>query len=227
MTDIVLDDASIAIVKAANLPISLEAIEEIIFEEDSSEWFYLKHYQHPEWPGGASGVTIAIGYDLGYATPTKIADDFGSLVDPAMLHVMIKCAGVTGVRAHDLLMQVRGSIVIPWPAALQVFLKRDMPQWIATAARLLPNWDKLGPTCKGIIVSLIYNRGAAGFNASGDRYTEMRAIKADMSSGNFADIPTQLRRMARLWTGGVHARRLREATLFERGLLEMKGTPNV
>ena len=59
MADMVLDDVSIALVKAANLPISLAAIEEIIFEEDSSEWYYLKHYQHPEWPGGGSGITIA------------------------------------------------------------------------------------------------------------------------------------------------------------------------
>src|SRR5258708_2901176 len=107
MSDMVLDDVAIAIVKAANLEISVEAIEEIIFEEDSSEWYYLKHYQHPEWPGGASGITIALGYDLGYATPMKIEADFGQLVSPEMLQVMIRCAGVTGIRAHDLLMQVR------------------------------------------------------------------------------------------------------------------------
>ena len=227
MSDMVLDDAAIAIVKAANLEISLEAIEEIIFEEDSSEWFYLKHYQHPEWPGGASGVTIALGYDLGYANAAKIHADWDGLVDAGTVNQLVRCSGVTGVHAHDLLMQVRGSIVIPWNAALTVFLKRDMPQWIATAKHLLPNWDKLGPMCKGIIVSLIYNRGAAGFNAAGDRYREMRAIKADMQVEHYADIPNQLRSMARLWTGGVHARRLREATLFEKGLVEMEGTNNV
>lgn len=227
MSDSILDDEAIAIVKSANLEISLESIEEIIFEEDSSEWFYLKHYQHPEWPGGASGITIALGYDLGYATPSKIHADWDGLVPAAMVSIMARCSGITGVHAHDLLSQVRGSIVIPWPAALTVFLKRDMPQWIATAHKLLPNFDKLGPTCKGIIVSLIYNRGAAGFNASGDRYREMRNIKSDMTTQHFTDIPVQLRSMARLWTGGVHARRLREATLFERGLLEMKGPTNV
>ena len=48
MSDQILDDASIALVKSKNLPISLTAIEEIIFEEDSSEWIYNKIYQHPE-----------------------------------------------------------------------------------------------------------------------------------------------------------------------------------
>lgn len=224
MSDKVLDDESIAIVKAANLPISLSAIEEIIFEEDSSEWFYLKHYQHPEWPGGASGVTIALGYDLGYAKPDKIRADWTGLVPDSMISVLTSCSGFTGVHAHDKMVQVKNQISIPWSAALQVFLKRDMPNWIATAAHLLPNWDKLGPTCKGIIVSLIYNRGAAGFNQTGDRMREMRAIKTDMVAQHFDDIPNQFRSMARLWTGGVHARRLREAALFQQGLEEMKGS---
>lgn len=225
MADMVLDDVSIALVKAANLPISLEAIEEIIFEEDSSEWYYLKHYQHPEWPGGASGITIALGYDLGYATPEKIQKDFGSLLPAAMIQVMIRCSGRTGGAAHAMLANVRGAITIPWAAALQVFLHRDMPLWIDTVRRTLPNTEFLGPTCLGMLTSVTYNRGAS-FSLSGDRYREMRAIKGLMASKHFADIPAQFRSMARLWIGGVHNRRLREAALFEKGLLEMKGTPD-
>lgn len=223
MTDKVLDDESIAIVKAANLPISLEAIEEIIFEEDSSEWYYLKCYQHPEWPGGRSGITIALGYDLGYASPAKIHSDFDGLLDPKMVELMCSLSGHVGTRAHLDLARVRGAIVVPWSVALKVFLKHDMPAWIATVRNVLPNTQKLGPTCLGILVSLAYNRGAS-FSMVGDRYREMRAIKADMANSHFADIPNQLRSMARLWTGGVHARRLREAALFEKGLNEMKGT---
>lgn len=222
MSDSILDDQSIALVKAANLPISLEAIEEIIFEEDSSEAYYNKNYRHPEWPGGASGVTIALGYDLGYATPTKIAADFGADVSAAMLQVLISCAGITGSAAHSKMQAVRGQIDIPWLLALKVFLGRDMPLWIATIRHVLLNTELLGPTCLGILVSLAYNRGASFHNA-GDRYAEMRAIAFDMANKRFDDIPHQLRSMSRLWTGGVHARRLREATLFERGLLEMKG----
>jgi hypothetical protein len=48
----------------------------------------------------------------------------------------------------------------------------------------------------------------------------MRAIKADMISKHFKDIPNQLRAMARLWppSNGVHGRRFLEAALFEKGL---------
>lgn len=222
MTDKVLSDESIALVKAANLPVSLSAIEEIIFEEDSSEWYYLKHYQHPEWPGGASGITVCLGYDLGYASASKIHHDFDGLIPESMIQVMIGVSGLTGPKAHAQLSRVRGLITIPWSAALSVFLKKDMPAWIDTVHRTLPNTDKLGPTCLGVLVSLAYNRGAS-FDKSGDRYREMRAIKGDMATQNFADIPHQLKSMARLWTGGVHDRRLREAALFEKGLVEMKG----
>jgi hypothetical protein len=218
----ILDDASIALVKAANLSISLEAIEEIIFEEDSSEFYYNKVYQHPEWPGGASGVTIALGYDLGYATAEKIKADFSGKVSDESLMQMISCAGITGASAYHKMLAVKASVVVPWSAALAVFLNRDMPTWIRTVDTVLPNTDKLGPMCRGMLVSLAYNRGAS-FNNAGDRYREMRAIKADMAAMHFADIPNQFRSMARLWTGGVHARRLREATLFEKGLTEMKG----
>ncbi len=223
MADQVLDDASIAIVKAANLSISLEAIEEIIFEEDSSEFYYNKVYQHPEWPGGASGVTVALGYDLGYATASKIAADFGGKVPDPVLNALISCAGITGTAAYRKMLAVKPAIVIPWAVALEVFLKRDMPQWIATIEHVIENTDLLGPTCRGVLVSLAYNRGPS-FHTAGDRCREMRAIAADMQAKNFSDIPAQYRSMARLWpaSSGVHKRRFREAALFEKGLQEMK-----
>jgi len=218
MADQYMDDASIALVRAANLPISLDAIEEIIREEDDSEFFYKQHYQRPEWPGGSSGVTILLGYDLGYATPEKVRKDLAG-VDPGMVEACVSCCGVTGSAAHQRMLEVRSRIDLPWEVALRVFLANDMPEWIATCEKYLPNFDKLSPDGKGVMVSLAYNRGPS-FNNAGDRYREMRAIKADMASKNFADIPAQLRSMARLWPAGngVHGRRLREAALFEKGL---------
>lgn len=219
MSDSYMDDASIALVKAANLPISLAAIEEIIREEDSSEFYYQSHYQHPEWPGGSSGVTILLGYDLGYASAAKIHADLDGKAPAEMVNACVSCAGITGTRAHDAMLRVRTAINLSWSVALQVFLANDMPEWIATIHKVLPNTDKLSPDCLGVLVSLAYNRGAP-FDRAGDRYTEMRAIKADMASGHFADISAQLRSMARLWppSNGVHGRRFREAALFDAGM---------
>jgi hypothetical protein len=50
----------------------------------------------------------------------------------------------------------------------------------------------------------------------------MRAIKADMTSKTFPDIPTQIRDMKRLWptVRGLQIRRDLEAQLFQDGLAE-------
>ena len=58
------------------------------------------------------------------------------------------------------------------------------------------------------------------FGAQGDRYTEMRAIAADVTNGKLVDIPTQIRSMKRLWANqpnlqGLVRRRELEALLFE------------
>ena len=219
MSDKIMDDASIALVAAANLPISLAAIEEIIMEEDSSQSYYVSHYQHPEWPGGASGVTILLGYDLGYATADKIHADLDGKLPTAMVDACISVAGITGEAAHSAMLRVRSQIVCPWSVALDVFLHRDMPQWIATVRKVLPNTDKLSGDSLGAIVSLAYNRGAS-FDRIEDRYREMRQIKADMAAQHFADIPAQILAMRRLWPigGDLWRRRGHEALLFKRGL---------
>lgn len=202
------------------MKISQSAFDLIVAEEVTSKAYYIKHYQRPEWPGGASGVTVGIGYDLGYATKAKIASDFGGKVSSAMLSVMQDCAGVRGGAAQSLLSRVKSFILIPWDLAIDVFTNRDIPQWIAEVNRVLPNCDKLNPTCLGVLVSLAYNRGAGGFISSGDRNNEMRAIRAAMTNMQFNKIPDLFRSMVRIWPNvkGLQGRRRREADLFQKGL---------
>jgi hypothetical protein len=219
MADSVMDDDSVALVKAAKLPISVAAVELIIAEEDSSEAYYQQHYQSPEWPGGASGVTIGLGYDLGYVSAEKIHADFADKVGQTALNAMISVSGIHGAAAHDAMLRVKHLITISWPVALDVFLNDDMPHWIATVRKVLPNTDKLSPDSLGALVSLAYNRGAS-FDMVGDRYREMRQIKADMASEDFGGIPAQFLSMTRLWPtmSGLRNRRRREAALFKQGL---------
>lgn len=226
----IIDDDSVKLFRAKNLPISLAALEEIIADEDSNESVYNRIYQHPEWPGGASGVTIALGYDLGYASRDKIAADFKGKVSDDMLAVMQSCAGITGGAAHSKMLVVRSQIVIPWNVALDVFLNRDIPQWLHTNdLKLGPNMALLTPTCRGVLLSLSYNRGASYDAGSqpGDRFAEMRGIKHDIATKNFAHVSAQLRSMARLWPvgNGVHSRRYREATLWDQGMKEAMPAP--
>jgi GH24 family phage-related lysozyme (muramidase) len=203
--------------------ISQAAIDLIVDEEVSGKAAYEKMYRHPEWPGGASGVTIGIGYDLGYGSDDDIRRDWGGKVPDEMLELMVKCAGSTGYEAKTLLPKVKGGIDISWDAAMTVFLVHDIPKFYDQCKAQLPNFEALSLDCRGALVSLAYNRGAS-FSKAGDRYSEMRAIKDAMARKAFGNIPAQFRSMKRLWDSqsmrGLVLRREHEAQLFERGLTE-------
>jgi len=210
------------------MPISTAARDLIIEQEVTSEAAYKKKYRRPEWPGGGSGVTVGIGYDLGMADRAKITRDWQDHVDPAMLKVMASCAGVYGKEARPLAARVKSQILIEWDDAIQVFDDVDMPDWEAQVTRKIPKAADLNEDCLGVLVSLAYNRGAAGFTKDGDRYREMRAIRDAIQNGNLEDVPAELRSMKRLWpdssgVGGLRARREAEAKLWERGMRKNGG----
>jgi hypothetical protein len=199
---------------------SQAAIDLIVAEEVSSKETYQARYQHPEWPGGASGVTIGIGYDCGYSTPATIAADWGDKLPAAMVKCLQDVAGINGSPASSDAHALRGVVTVPWDAAMAVFTQRDMPKWEGIVAHALPNTDKLSPDSFGALVSLCYNRGAGGFTSGSDRNREMRAIKAHMAAGQFAEIPAEFRSMKRIWpnVSGLQHRRDHEAALFQKGL---------
>jgi len=204
---------------ARRLKSSAAAIDLIVSEEVSSQAIYQKLYQHPEWPGGASGVTIGIGYDCGYSTPSVIAGDWSDKLPAAMIKALQEVAGIHGSPASSHAHALRGAVTVPWDAAMAVFTERDMPKWESLVALALPNTDKLAPDSFGALVSLAYNRGAS-FAAPGDRYREMRAIHDHMACARFDEIPDEFRSMKRLWPNmvGLRNRRDHEADLFGKGL---------
>jgi hypothetical protein len=201
--------------------ISQDAFDMIVDLEVSSRAVYQKKYTRPIRPGGASGITIGIGYDCGYATAAQIATDWGAVLPATMVKALQGIAGLTGMNAQATLTSVRTKVEVPWDASLTVFASTSLPKFAALAAKL-PNYADLHPHCKGALVSLVYNRGAS-FSNAGDRYQEMRAIKAHMAASRFAAIPTEFRAMKRIWASdpslkGLLVRRDMEAELFERGL---------
>jgi hypothetical protein len=198
---------------------SQAAINLIVMEEVSSKAAYEARYQHPEWPGGASGVTIGIGYDLGYSTSGTILADWGDKLPGPMVKCLQDVAGIHGSPAKSYAHALVGVVTVPWDAAMAVFIGRDMPKWEGIVSRALPNTERLAPDSFGALNSLAYNRGAS-FSNAGDRYREMRAIHAHMASGQFAEIPGEFRSMKRLWPNvkGLRDRRDHEAALFEKGL---------
>lgn len=199
--------------------ISQRTLDLIIECEVTSRKQYEKKYHCPEWPGGGSGVTIGIGYDLAFSNATKLHTDFDGLIPAKMISVLERCLGVRGQAAAELLSSVRNLVSVPWDAAVEVFMNRDIPDWTKRVCDAIPGASKLSPDCLGVLVSLAYNRGAS-FNNQGDRYREMRQIKAHIVSGNLYAVADDLRSMKRLWPDlrGLQVRREAEAKLWELGL---------
>ncbi|MCA1864042.1 hypothetical protein LE191_28480, partial [Janthinobacterium sp. HSC-3S05] len=158
----------------------------------------------PEKPGGASGVTVGIGYDCGYYSASQIRQDWGGHLPPAMVKALAICAGIKGDAAYAACEQVKHLVSVPWDAAIAVFSEVSIPKYLASTRKGLPNFDLLPPDCRGALLSLVYNRGASfSIPAAKDpqgRYVEMRAIRSAMAVKNYAAIPGELRKMKRLWT---------------------------
>ena len=199
--------------------ISDDAFDLIVEFEVSSQQVYTRKYRSAVWPGGASGVTIGIGYDVGYTTAAQLDDDFGDLLPQTTIAALGRAIDVTGDAAQQVARSLAGIVDVAWDVAIRVHRERVLPRWIGLVERSLANTADLDDPSLGALVSLTYNRGAS-FGKAGDRYAEMRAIKDDMGRSEFDDVPAQLRSMKRLWptVKGLQTRREREARLFERGL---------
>ncbi len=204
--------------------ISDEARVKIIEFEVSSETYYRKAYERPILPGVQSGITVGIGYDLGYNSPEKVRRDFDGLVPAADIESLTTVCRLKGDSARPYLDGLRRRISIPWEAAREVFRRATLPRFGRDVLRVFPNAVELKGHAFGMLVSLVYNRGSS---LGGDRRREMLAIRELMAERRWAEVPEQFRAMKRLWRDdpkarGLLKRRDIEAAMFERGLQLMQ-----
>lgn len=212
--------------------VSPRAADLIIRHETGGKPFYQQVIkERPVWPRGASGITIGFGFDLGYVDQTSFFAAWSGLPMQA-LNALAPAIGHHGgnrsiQEMKALLARMRDAAVIGWDLAEAVFRANTLPTFAATTARFLPNWTMLSPDCFGALVSLTFNRGPS-YNREGDRYREMRAIKAAMAARRFGEIGAQIRAMKRIWIGTpieteMLRRRENEAILFDAGLAFLPG----
>ena len=201
---------------------SLDLILE--FEVGGGENYYNKFLKNPAWPEGQSGVTIGVGYDLGYVNKAEFSEDWKDL-PKEIFDRLYKVVGIKGYNAKNL---VRGlkDISIPWDLALKVFNNKTVTKFWNLTKETFPNFDNLPEDAKGGLVSLVFNRGNA---LEGDRRREMKLIRDGMKLVSTFDqkaltfIANQIRNMKRIWIGGsiekgMSRRRDAEANLIENSL---------
>lgn len=170
---------------------------------------------HPEWPQGASGTTIGIGYDCGYASADVIRNDWRALSEYDRTR-LAATAGITGTRARAKVAMLQ-DILVQWNIATTVFDHVDVAREFGSARRAMPGFEDLRPNAQAALISLGFNRGWA---MSGPNRVEMRAIRDLVPSANYGGMALQLRKMVHVWTGtaierGMTRRRLAEAKLME------------
>jgi hypothetical protein len=194
--------------------LSTKGIQAIINWETSGEEYYKKN---PIWPGGESGVTIGVGWDLGHTPVSETSRAWAPHLDAATLALLVSVSGRKGEAAKEVLKHVR-HLVISWTSALSVFENVTLPTWYMRTLRIYPQVVDLPGDCAAALVSLCFNRGTS---LSGERRREMCNIQALLRTGNLKEIPKQLREMKRLWptVEGLRNRRMQEADLFEGGLI--------
>lgn len=214
--------------------VSQSAFDLIVQHETGGRNYYEKVYgAHPVWPGGASGVTIGFGYDLGYVNAAEFQADWTALGQSVLARfINANTIGATGNKlgAAELKAMCRGlrDIVVAWETSETVFRAATLPKFALLTDRHLPNCKDLNGDCFGALVSLTFNRGAS-YDLAGNRYAEMRAIKKAMQDRTFAEIPGLIRDMTRIWAGTtieteMRRRREDEAKLFEKGLAALTAT---
>ena len=194
------------------------------FEVGGGENYYNKFLKNPTWPGEQSGVTIGIGYDLGYVNKTEFSEDWKDL-PKEIFDRLYKVVGIKGYTAKNLIRGLK-DITIPWDLALKVFNNKTVTKFYNLTQQTFPNFDNLPEDAKGGLVSLVFNRGAA---LEGDRRREMKLIRDGMKLVSTYDqkalsfIANQIRNMKRIWIGGsiekgMSRRRDAEANLIENSL---------
>ena len=201
---------------------SLDLILE--FEVGGGENYYNKFLKNPAWPEGQSGVTIGVGYDLGYVNKAEFSEDWKDLPKETFDR-LYKIVGIKGYNAKNLIRGLK-DITIPWDLALKVFNNKTVTKFWNLTKQTFPNFDNLPEDAKGGLVSLVFNRGNA---LEGDRRREMKLIRDGMKLVSAYDqkaltfIANQIRNMKRIWIGGsiekgMSRRRDAEAKLIEDSL---------
>ena len=178
---------------------------------------YAKTYHRPCRPPGDSGITIGIGYDLGYYQLNEFEADWRELLSPEDFERLRSVLRLKGPAAQARLAWV-SDITIPWEAAKHVYHKVSVPKFGRRMLSIFPGAEKLHRDCFSVLLSLVFNRGNS---LKGESRVEMRNIRQALLDQKPELIPGELRAMKRLWPDvkGLLRRRDAEAKLFEAGLI--------
>jgi hypothetical protein len=143
--------------------------------------------QPGKWPGESSGITLGIGYDIGFATPEQFEEDWSPYLTSDQIDRLKTAIGVSGEAAHQRAAEF-SDIKVTWDDAVEVFKNRTLPLYSQRTEDAFPGVDQLPANAQGALVSLVFNRGAG---MDGDRRKEIRAVRDAVAAGDLQESPTR------------------------------------
>jgi hypothetical protein len=180
---------------AAPAPVD-PAIDLITRWEVSGRPNFERRLSGPICPGGASGPTIGIGYDLGHQTAAEIRRVWHWHPAVDRLATGSKQTGASRCKAWR---AAHRDIRITWDDAIRVFTADSLPKYRGMALRALPGLAQQTPGHIGGLTSTGYRRG---WSMEGERMREKRVIRSDCVPQGSADCSAgQVIAMCRLWAG--------------------------
>lgn len=195
--------------------ISQKAIDFIIQQEVTSESYYNKKLSRPTYAGGDSGITIGIGYDLGYNTKEEIANDWSKHLDAETLKLLQSCSGFKGEKCLPYLSNKVKAISISYESAVKVFTEISLPKFWAKTKAIYPGVENLNADTQGALTSMVFNRGNS---LSGPRRVNMKNIVDLVAKADYKGIANEIEKSKQLWIGkgldGLVNRREQEAVMI-------------
>ena len=195
--------------------ISRKALELIIKFEIGSISYYNRILQRPTWPRGKSGITLGLGYDVGYTTEKQFLLDWSGKLNLNFIAALRPVVGLKGEQARAMLKGEILNVKVPYVVAYEVFVKSSLPRYYAMTKAIYPELDSLNEDTRGALVSMVYNRGN---KIEGDTRKEMKAIVGLVAKADYEGIAEEIEKSKRLWEGlkleGLVTRREAEADLI-------------
>lgn len=187
------------------LTLSYKAINDLIINQEvSSREHYYATLTQPIWPGGMSGITIGLGYDVGTVSVLQLQKDWASILQPSEIIRLSKYCGKMGAVCKSYLPI---PVTVTWDQAKKVFFKTSLVNHARMAANVYPGLENLHPYEQTAIVGIVYCRGNS--IAPTDRRKEMRALVAAIQADDDTLMASLVISMERLWGNDQRGLKLR------------------
>ena len=167
------------------------------------------HKGQPYWPGGASGVTLDPGVDLGHANPDMVNKVYRRLISDAQYAAVERVLGVRGDEAAGALQadELLQSIRLTHDQAETVFPFTAHDYWKNVCARFRVDRESAIPAIQTVLLSLGFNRGAGN--------PQLAVLIEFLETERWADVADRVGQMQQSHAlSGIRKRRRAEANLI-------------